>query len=194
MSQPLTYRVDRSGRRKHTYLTIQKDGTLLVRANLTISQKAIEAFVTSKREWIEERITALREAEEHARTHFMLLGKQQAREGRTEEEIDALYRETVKTILPPLVERYSEEMGLFPTRVSFRKNRSRWGSCSSQDALSFNIQLAQTPLEFIEYVVVHELAHIRHKNHSGAFWKLVAAHLPDYKARQKHVKERRYLL
>ncbi len=194
MSKKIAYRLERSPRRKHTYITIQKDGSVVVRANMTISDAAIDAFVEEKRRWIEEKVQRFQKAKEVQQKGFYLLGELHAREGRTEEELDRLYRNTAREIIPPLVTEYSEKMGLFPTRITFRKNRSRWGSCSSTNSLSFNTQLAQTPHAFIEYVVVHELAHILHKNHSRDFWRLVERYLPDYKARQKCVKEGHYLL
>jgi predicted metal-dependent hydrolase len=76
-------------------------------------------------------------------------------------------------------------MQLFYTHVGFRKTKSRWGSCSHKNSLSFSTNLAKTDPHFIEYVVVHELAHIKHKNHSKEFWNEVEKFLPDYKIRKK---------
>ena len=194
MSQKIAYTIERSARRKHTYLSLQKDGTVLVRANMTISNKAIETFVTGKKRWIEEKVRTLSLAQETQQKEFYLLGELLERKERSQEDIDLLYSRKAREIIPPLVAQYSEKMGLFPSRLSFRKNRSRWGSCSSKNNLSFNTQLAQTPPEFIEYVVVHELAHILHKNHSRDFWRLVERYLPDYKERKELVRNRHYLL
>ncbi len=194
MSQKIAYTIERSARRKHTYLSIQKDGTVLVRANMTISNKAIETFVTGKKRWIEEKVRTLSLAQEIQQKEFYLLGELLERKERSQEDIDLLYSRKAREIIPPLVTQYSEKMGLFPSHLSFRKNRSRWGSCSSKNNLSFNTQLAQTPPEFIEYVVVHELAHILHKNHSRDFWRLVERYLPDYKERKELVRNRHYLL
>ncbi len=76
-------------------------------------------------------------------------------------------------------------MGVSPAAVTFRRARTRWGSCSSNDRISLNLYLVMLPPELAEYVVVHELAHIVHKNHSPAFWERVARHLPDCKQRRK---------
>ncbi len=190
----ITYTVERSFSRKHTYISIQKDGSVLVRANGWITAGAIDRFVQSKAAWITQKQHALQQAQQQNKTHYLLLGRLYERGARTQEEIENEYRAYVKSLIPPLVEQYSKRMALYPTRLSFRKNRSRWGSCSAKNALSFNIQLAQTPEAFIEYVVVHELAHIRHKNHSTAFWELVGAYLPDYKERRRLGKAAHYLL
>lgn len=96
------------------------------------------------------------------------------------EKLDGFYRKEAKKIVPPLVEKWSAVMGLKPKSVTFRKARSRWGSCSSKGGLSFNIYLAKLPPECIEYVVVHELAHLAHHNHGAQFWALVGRYIPQY--------------
>ena len=189
----IAYTINRSISRKHTYITVQKDGSILVKTNLCTSPKTIENFIRQKEQWILQKQSALLDAQRHKESHFYFFGELYERENHTQEEIDLLYRQKAKEIIPPLVVQYSEKMQLYPNRISFRKNKSRWGSCSSKDNLSFNIMLIQTPLPFIEYVVVHELAHIRHKNHSKAFWKLVQEILPDYKQR-KQITQNRYFL
>ena len=106
----------------------------------------------------------------------------------TTEEIRSLYEAYYKLhaprLLSPLVEEWSRRSGLEPVKVGFRKTRSRWGSCSSRNTLSLNTRLLLCPLEVQEYVVVHELCHIRHKNHSRPFWELVESFLPDYRERR----------
>lgn len=98
---------------------------------------------------------------------------------------DSGTKEQAQEIIIPLIEKWSREMNLTPTYVGFRHNRTRWGSCSGKNRLNFNIRLATMPFDFVEYVVVHELAHIKHKNHSKDFWEEVQRYLPDYKRRQK---------
>ena len=100
-----------------------------------------------------------------------------------QKHIDRFYKKEAEATLPELVERYAEQMQLFPEAIRFRKTRRQWGSCSGKNVLSFNTMLMKLPEDVIEYVVVHELAHIRHKHHQKDFWKLVEAHLPEYKAR-----------
>ena len=100
--------------------------------------------------------------------------------------IDRFYKEEANKHIPDLVEKWSQKMQLFPTKTSFRKTKRQWGSCSSKNALSFNTMMMKLPLNVIEYVVVHELAHIAHKHHQKPFWQLVAKHLPEYK---EHIAE-----
>lgn len=93
---------------------------------------------------------------------------------------DFYKKEAIKTI-SPMVEKWAEKMALYPENIAFRKATRQWGSCSSQNNLSFNYYLMKLPLYMIEYVVVHELAHIKEKNHSKNFWALVEKSLPNYK-------------
>lgn len=95
--------------------------------------------------------------------------------------IDRFYAEKTKEILPSIVNEWSTEMQLIPSAIKFRKTKRQWGSCSQKNIISFNTMAAKLPLNVIHYLVVHELAHIRHKHHKRSFWELVAHHLPDYK-------------
>jgi predicted metal-dependent hydrolase len=70
-------------------------------------------------------------------------------------------------------------MGLFPREVRFRRYKSRWGCCSSDDVLTFNTALMRYDTALVDYVVVHELAHIRHKHHRPPFWDLVQRYIPE---------------
>jgi len=99
-----------------------------------------------------------------------------------EEHINRFYKEEAQKVIPPLVEKWAERMQLFPKKISFRKTKRQWGSCSAQNALSFNTMMMKLPQSVIEYIIVHELAHIAYKHHQRPFWELVAAHLPEYKA------------
>jgi len=94
--------------------------------------------------------------------------------------IDRFYKQKAIEKITPLVEKWSKEMRLTPAYVGYRKAKTRWGSCSSRDRISFNYHLMKLPMSLIEYVVVHELAHIEQKNHSKNFWSLVGVHIKDY--------------
>lgn len=73
-------------------------------------------------------------------------------------------------------------------RVCIKNHKSRWGSCSKKGNLNFNYKIIHLPLELAEYIVVHELCHLKELNHSSRFWALVAHAVPDYKARRKKLK------
>lgn len=95
----------------------------------------------------------------------------------------SFYKKTGKNYLSHLVGQQAERMNLYPQALSFRSQRTRWGSCSSQGRMSLNWRLVAAPSEVAKYVVVHELAHLKHQDHSSRFWTLVERFLPEY---QKH--------
>ena len=87
------------------------------------------------------------------------------------------------------VEFFAGSMGLFPKQISIRGQRTRWGSCSPSGEISLNWKLLAAPLAVIDYVVVHELAHMRHMNHSRDFWHLVERFQPTYKTLRRWLKD-----
>jgi predicted metal-dependent hydrolase len=84
---------------------------------------------------------------------------------------------------------WAREMKLFPTALKFREPRTRWGSCSSAGVVNLNWRLIVFKPEIIDYVIVHELAHLKHLNHSPRFWDLVQAHLPAFETSRKELRE-----
>ncbi len=83
---------------------------------------------------------------------------------------------------------FAAQIGKQPTKIRITQARTRWGSCSSKGSIAFNWRLAMAPPEIVDYIIVHELAHLIHPNHSRAFWDEVARILPDYKARKQWLK------
>lgn len=95
-------------------------------------------------------------------------------------------------LLSGRLEHYSNRMGLKPSAISFRSQKTRWGSCSARGRISLNWRLIIAPLEVIDYVVVHELSHLRHYNHSERFWQLVATEIQDFRERRAWLREHQY--
>ncbi len=88
----------------------------------------------------------------------------------------------------------AKRMGVAFQSVKISSARTRWGSCSRENEIRYSFRLLYAPKEVINYVTIHELAHIRHKNHSPAFWREVEKYAPDYKARRKWLKEHGILM
>ena len=164
------YTVIRSGRRTLA-LEITRDLTLVVRAPYGVGRKRIEQLIAAKEGWI---AAAQQRMQRRLQQHPPAAPER-------ERELRRLAAERI----PPLVERYARQLGLHPQRVRVTGARTRFGSCSARDSLCFSFYLMEYPPEAVEYVVVHELCHIRHKNHGPAFYALVASVLPDYRQRQK---------
>ena len=95
--------------------------------------------------------------------------------------IDNFYKNQAKELIPLIVEKWSQRMNVTPKEIHFRKTKRQWGSCSSKNHLSFNTMMIKLPRSVIEYIVVHELAHIRYKHHKRSFWNEVEKYLPQYK-------------
>lgn len=99
------------------------------------------------------------------------------------------YRKAAKALLPSAVERFAPLVGKAPQQVRITSAKTRWGSCSAKGGLNFSWRLLCAPPEAMDYVVVHELAHLIEFNHSSRFWAIVEGILPDYKARRQSLKE-----
>jgi len=102
--------------------------------------------------------------------------------------IEHFYKQKAIEKIIPLTKKWSKIMGVEPEHISFRYSKNRWGSCSSTHRISFNYHLVKLSSSLIEYVVIHELAHITHQNHSKDFWKLVKDNLHDYKLKEEKIK------
>jgi predicted metal-dependent hydrolase len=104
------------------------------------------------------------------------------------------YRAEAKETLKERVDYYSHRLLLFPKAVRITSARSRWGSCSGDNRLSFSWRIMMASLDVIDYILIHELAHIKEKNHSKRFWNYLESIIPDYKERRIWLKENGYSL
>ena len=102
--------------------------------------------------------------------------------------IENFYKEKAQEKIIPLTKKWAKIMGVAPEHISFRYSKNRWGSCNSTNRISFNYHLVKLSSSLVEYVVVHELAHVEHKNHSKNFWKFVHQHLTDYKVKEEKIR------
>jgi hypothetical protein len=103
------------------------------------------------------------------------------------DQLRAWYRAKADERLAAITERWALRVGAHPQRVLVREQRKRWGSCDVNGTLRLNWRLVMAPVSLIEYVVVHELCHLRHRHHSPAFWRRLRALLPDYAARRERL-------
>ena len=108
--------------------------------------------------------------------------------------IEEFYKKKASEAIHDRLEHFSEYYGFKYNRVTFRNQKTRWGSCSSTKNLNFNWRLIMAPIEVIDYVVIHEMCHLKQMNHSSKFWNLVAEQVPNYKELKKWLKENHYLL
>ena len=162
--------------RKTISLEVKSDLRVIVRAPLSMKDKEINQFIDSKSMWIENKLNIVRNRQQFAPPKL------------TDDEIKTLAKEALNE-LTKRVEYYASIMGVAPNRITIRNQKTLWGSCSSKGNLNFNCLLMLCPKEVRDYVVVHELSHVKELNHSAQFWKIVEQFMPNYKTHRQWLKE-----
>ncbi|MDD2896982.1 MAG: SprT family zinc-dependent metalloprotease [Aliarcobacter sp.] len=180
----VTVQLEKKRNIKHVYLRVLNPNLIQIKTNIYYTLYDAKNLIEKKMDWIESSIIRLEEKNINE-DEFLYLGVRKKLEDFKIKNIDNFYKKEILKYLPNLVEIYAKKMNLFPTSIRYRKNKRTWGSCNYQNGLNFNILLMKFPIELMEYVIIHELAHIQHKNHSKRFWDLVESHCPDYKQREK---------
>lgn len=168
----------KKSRRRTISVQITPDQKLLVKAPTYTSIKEVEDFLREKRDWILKQINRTKVQSQQAAQMGIL----------SEKEIRKLKRDA-KKIIPERVEYYAKLSGITYNRIFIRLQKSRWGSCSVEGNLNFNALLALMPLEVLDSVVVHELCHRRHMDHSKDFYDEVLKIFPEYKKWDKWLKQ-----
>jgi predicted metal-dependent hydrolase len=170
--------VIRSDRRSLT-VQVKADQTVVARIPRWTTDREIKNFLSTHANWI------IRKYEEAGRKQDM----------RSEsgipvwEHLGRAERRQIKDRFTEKVSHYAGLMGVSVNRIFIKNQKTRWGSCSSKGNVNFNYRLYYMPEELLDYVVIHELAHRKHMNHSPAFWAEVAVWCPDYKAYRKRLRE-----
>ncbi len=172
----ITYRIIKS-RRKTVAIEVTREG-VLVRAPYRMSNRAIQKFVDEHERWIKKHLDKLTDSVNGAAPAQIL----------SPEEIDDLMNRA-RAYIPERVRYYAPLVGVTYGRVTIRRQRTRWGSCSAKGNLNFNCLLMLTPPEVLDSVVVHELCHRKEMNHSAAFYREVLAVFPEYKKWDKWLKD-----
>lgn len=106
-----------------------------------------------------------------------------------ERALETLYRRNARQHFGRRADHFAEEMGVDYDQIEIRNQRTRWGSCSTNGTLGLNWRLMMAPSEIIDYVIIHELAHLREANHSPSFWSLVAEYDPGYESHSEWLAE-----
>ena len=212
----IEYTLKRSKRK--TVAIYVRDGSVEVRAPLRMVKYDIDRFVMSKEKWITDKLVISNERSAQ-RESFILdynssltyRGKQypiEAREGeragfdgerfymppklmpeQIKETGIKIYRLLAKNYLIGRTSEYALRMSVVPAAVKITGARTRWGSCSGKKSINYSWRLIMADDDVIDYIIVHELAHLTELNHSERFWKIVENTLPDYIIRQARLKE-----
>lgn len=178
------YLLIKSQRRTYA-IEVSYDRGVIIRTPLRMSERELAKILSERREWIV--------------SHYLKLQQKKAQYRQAEQDspyteqqrkqIELCYREAAKEYIPKRVAYFVQFTGGKYERITIREQKTRWGSCSGRGTLSFNWKLMLAPPAVLDYVVVHELCHLTHMNHSREFWQAVENILPDYKERRKWLKE-----
>jgi predicted metal-dependent hydrolase len=204
------YTIVLNKRLKHTSLSLDERGDLIIKSP-TISQKEAEKLIIKKSSWINRNRKKLLERktktssfndlkvlyfkgkeynlilqkDEFVSLHFnkneFILKYDIYNEDLFQVHIDHFYKMEAQKFIPSLVKKWEEIMQVKANKISFRKTKRQWGSCSAKNILSFNTMIIKLPQDVIQYIIVHELAHIKYKHHQKEFWKEIEKYIPKYK-------------
>lgn len=194
---------------KNSYISVKKNGLITVKTS-NVSDDYVRNLIEEKEFWIRKQLQKIQNTpplQINMQDEVLLFGEilsvdiDEAKELRKElERVDVLnteavlkcydkfYKNYAKNYLTPRLEHYSRIMELDFSEIKFKKMRSRWGSCSSMGIITLNIELIKIDKKLIDFIVVHELAHLVHMNHSKKFHSLVERYLPDAKALNRELK------
>ena len=219
-TQTIEFEVQRTKTAKHTYITVERDSGVVVKAPQAINNEEIESLVKSKASWIIKKledlgntidygevftgsrlfyfgksyyVEILKEDRENYEVNFIhskfkIFTPKEVNQIALNETIESFYIEKAKEKITKLTKKYSDIMKLFPEYVGFRKSKTKWGSCSERNRITFNPEIMKLSSSLIEYIVIHELAHIAYKNHSKEFWILVKKFMSDYVKKEEELK------
>ena len=153
-----------------------KEGNIFVSAPFWISKKVIDDFIVSKKDWIQKA---------HSNSDYL---------AQAERAFISFYLEQLILYLTDRVNYYCEQLGVEYSKIEVKKVSSIWGSCSAKNVLSFNRKLCLAPKEIVDYVVIHEVCHLRERNHSSRFWGLVRTYDKNYKKNRHWLHQNHQLL
>ena len=204
-------------KRKTLAIIVKRDGSVTVRAPMRATNKSIREFIAQHTAWIEQKKAELQtlvvpqtrqylagesilflgeeyplEVVKHQKQPLVLNGGfklSEAASHRAKMVFERWYRQQAKKIIQDRVDFFVQQYGFQYQGLKITSARTRWGSCSARGALNFSWRLILAPLEQVDYVVVHELVHTIHHNHSQKFWKALEKVMPDFKTRKKWLKQ-----
>ena len=216
---PFAPEIKFSKRRRTIGLTVERDRQLVVHVPAGTSDDQIKAVLHQKRHWIQEKLAHPQKYPDSSparalmpgssvyylgRTHLLTIAPEPnaslefdgqtftlgaAQLPKAASIVQTWLRRQAQALIAPRVERYAKALGVSYKRIQLLELKYRWGSCTANDALLFNWRLIQAPATVIDYIVVHELAHLLVSDHSPAFWNTVAVQLPLYERAKLWLRE-----
>lgn len=156
-------------------IAISPDLSVVVSKPRSISDSYVERLVESKKDWILEQIEKLKQRPKKILAHYSVKDYK-------------LYKQDASDLALSRCLYFNQFYNFKIKSIKIRNQKTRWGSCSSSGELSFNYKIFFLPPDLQDYIIVHELAHLKEMNHSSRFWDLVSLQIPDYKRRMKDIR------
>lgn len=150
---------------------------MIVTAPIRVSLSLIESFLSEKSDWISRQIDFLKKFPKSKISPA------------EEKKLFKLHKARAKVRAEEMTVANCARYGFLYNKISIRNSRSRWGSCSSKGTLSFNYKIVFLPERLANYLVTHEICHLKEHNHGKRFWALVAETIPDYALRRRELRE-----
>jgi len=192
------------GKRNKLLIQIDSIGLITIKVPKHTSEEAIINAVKQNGKLIKEKLDEISKIQERPRTKaydgqgkFFHLGQEfflheliatnELGEEELKTNLKKFYIATCKKVVAERIKIYQQQLGVKPKIIEVVESKSQWGSCNSSKKITFNYRLVMTPVEVIDYVIVHELCHLIHMNHDRSFWRRVGSVLPDYKKRQEYL-------
>lgn len=212
----IEFKIIKTGRKKTSEITVKYDD-ILIRTPFSKSIEDIESFVNNKAEWILQKIKENKGKKPEIifpvyknNTTLPYLGKNiilkivkdendflefsndefvmHVKRNRVKSIYEKWLFSTSPTIFNRFIEKYSDLLNVRPKKILIKNLKSRWGSTTFKGTINLNVNLIKSPIEVIEYVVLHEMGHLIEKNHSHRFWKIIKRHMFDYPDKVKWLK------
>ncbi len=184
----------RKGEYKNITITIKSNGEVFVNAPKRTSEREVLNFIKQKQDWIDRNIDKIKLYKSLYNKFdfdkYVYKNLQKFEVSNNKE----FYNKTFIEYITPLVKSISSKIGLNSSKIIKTNSKRMWGSMNNKKEMHLNWKLIILPEKLIEYVIVHELCHIKHLNHSKYFWQEVSKYLPDYKTRKKELKKYSFIL
>ncbi len=177
-NQVINYQLKNSQRARSLRLCLNYDGGLLVIKPVRLSLREVEEFLQAKADWVIKKRSSLAKRKKRNPQIFCQERGQYLK-----------HKEEARCLVHKTIERFNRYYGFSYGQVRIGNQKTVWGSCSALGNLNYNYKLIFLPVTLADYVVVHELCHLKELNHSSNFWQLVAKTIPDYKERVAKLRE-----
>lgn len=175
MSEEFSYEIKVSGRIKNMRLSVHPDGKIIVSKPPLVPQILVTRFVKKHEAWILKKL-------DHIKKHpAPLLGKLTVRDYKA-------HKELARALVTERTQFYASKYGFSFGTIRIGNQKGRWGSCSKRGNLNFNYKIVFLPKELQDYIIIHEVCHLKEHNHSARFWSLVTKECPDWKTHRKSLK------